>query len=126
MLGWQQVVSESVHGTGHGNILEIARNSNEKKSFRSFGGVVADSEILIWSPRTYILGEPLTVVRGERDLDSVVDVGPLGMVVHLLGEQSRSGQEGPCLREIGKEEGLVNGVSVGDLRTKWCDECMND
>ncbi len=43
---------------------------------------------------------PLTVVGGEEHADAVVDVAPLGMMIHALGHQGRAAHEPKSLHEV--------------------------
>ena len=57
-------------------------------------------------------GEAAGVVGREHDLDLVVDVGPFGMVVGLLGRQRHAGHEAPGLVEIGELQAALDGIAA--------------
>jgi hypothetical protein len=61
------------------------------------------------------LGDAFGVVRGQRDVDLLVDVEPLGVVIELLGDQRRAAHEAPRLIEIGERERTKDGVAPVDL-----------
>lgn len=52
------------------------------------------------------LGDSTGVMGGEGNVDLVVDVSPVGVVVHLLGVEGNSGHEAKGSGEIGKAEGF--------------------
>lgn len=59
-------------------------------------------------------GDASAVVRAESDVDSVVDVEPLGMVVHLLCDQSDASHEGKGRHEVGELETLGDRIPALD------------
>jgi hypothetical protein len=54
--------------------------------------------------------EPLAVVRGQCHLDPVVDVEPLGMVVHLVRLYRHARHKAERLVKVGECKGLLDGV----------------
>src|SRR6478672_12721181 len=55
-------------------------------------------------------------MRGQRDLDLVVDVEPFGIVVALFGDQRDPRHEGESLREIREFELALDRVAVAGER----------
>src|SRR5690606_4038886 len=56
--------------------------------------------------------EAARIVSGERDLDAVVDVGPLGMMVVPLGQQCDPCHEGEGLAEVDEAEAAIDRAGV--------------
>ena len=52
------------------------------------------------------------VVRRQVDLDPVVDIEPLGVVVHRFGQQRDATHEAECFDEIRKSELALQPVFV--------------
>ena len=61
------------------------------------------------------LTETLGIVGGERDLDPVVNVEPLGMMIHLVRLERTAGHEAEGGIEIRKLKRALNGVTVLNL-----------
>src|SRR5262245_58904239 len=62
--------------------------------------------------RQIAFGQSPCVVRGERHLDPVPDIGPLGMVVHLLGDERDPCHEAEAFIEILEHESALDGVAA--------------
>ena len=58
------------------------------------------------------LGQTLAVMRAQRHLHAVVDVEPLGMVVHLVRLECHASHEPERLVEVLELERLLDGVST--------------
>src|SRR5690242_7989154 len=58
------------------------------------------------------LGKTARVVRRQDHLDAVVDVEPLGMMVHLLGDECHATHEAPGLAEGAEVIDLADGVAI--------------
>ena len=61
------------------------------------------------------LGHAAGVVGGQRHLDVLVDIEPLGMVIHLFGDQRRPGHEAEGLVEVLEHELPGDGVAARHL-----------
>lgn len=51
-------------------------------------------------------------MRCKGHLDPVVDIAPLRMMVHLLGQHGHPPHEGPRLREVNEVERFGDGVPI--------------
>ena len=58
-------------------------------------------------------------MRGERDLDAVVDVEPFGMMVMAFRQQSNAVHEAPRFAEIAELELTLNRLAFARNRPFW-------
>lgn len=61
------------------------------------------------------IGDAFDIMRGEDDLDAVVDVEPFGMMVHLLRGQGDLVHEAPGFAEIAEMKGFPDRVAILDF-----------
>ena len=64
---------------------------------------------------TYLGRDSAAVMSCESNFHPVVNIEPLWMVVHFFGKQGRARHERPCLVEINKLEGFLDGISSRHL-----------
>ena len=67
--------------------------------------------------------DSLGVVSGEVYCDAVVDIEPLGMMIHLLDAEGRGGHEAESVNEVGELVFLVQ-LSIGDGPAGQAGECV--
>src|SRR4051812_47926314 len=83
---------------------------NGHGSGRSQGPSTSGQSIHLAGELDVELGDAAGVVGGQGHLDVLVDVEPLGVVIHLFGDQSGSGHEPEGLVEILEYELPGDGV----------------
>jgi predicted permease len=66
--------------------------------------------------RDIALGNAFRIVGGQRHIDAIVDIAPVGVMVQLFSLHRHTGHEAEGLVEILENEGLVNRVAPFDCR----------
>jgi hypothetical protein len=54
--------------------------------------------------------KPLAIMSRQLDVHHIVDIEPLGMVLHLLGQVRHLGHPRPGLSKVGEVVRLLNGI----------------
>lgn len=70
-------------------------------------------------------GDPPGIVRHQIDYDAVVDIRPLGVVVHPFGDECHRAHERKGAGEIGKEEFPVK-LSAGECPSRELLQCAGE